>query len=377
MDDLIFYQLQAKEGPTVKISDSQILLHSQHSYQETSQKAESLTIWDNRDKGDRVPFANGRHENHNLQGKNVNQASLVELSSRSLKQRRIHVAVTPVEEDKKALADLNLRILAAMVERLTGKKIDISLPDDTGVPEGEAAPPQTTPADTAAAVETAEGYGLIYDYHESYRESESSSFSAQGIVHTADGQEINFSVQLNMSREFISEKHINIRAGDAVKDPLMLNFSGTAADISQRNFIFDIDSNGQAEQISFAGPQSGFLAYDKNGDGLINNGTELFGPATGDGFDELVAYDSDGNDWIDENDPIYDQLRIWMKSEDGQDQLFALGEKGVGAIYLNHISTPFAVKDSNNELLGQVRTSGIFLGENGSVGTIQQIDLAI
>ncbi len=358
----------------MKISDSLILLSSQHNYQQTSQKSESLTLWDNRDRKGHFPAANGRQESQSLQGKNVKQASLVELSARSLKQRHIRAAVPSVEEDKKKLADLNLRILAARVERLTGTKIDISLPDETGVPEGEAAPSQTVPADTAVA---AEGYGLIYDYHESYQESESSSFSAQGIVHTADGQEIDFSAQLNMSREFISEKHINIRAGDAVKDPLMLNFSGTAAEISQRNFIFDIDINGQAEQISFAGPQSGFLAYDKNGDGHINNGTELFGPATGDGFDELAAYDSDGNNWIDENDTIFNQLRIWMKSADGQDQLFALGEKGVGAIYLNHISTPFAVKDSNNELLGQVRTSGIFLGESGNVGTVQQIDLAV
>lgn len=55
----------------------------------------------------------------------------------------------------------------------------------------------------------------------------------------------------------------------------------------------------------------------------------------------------------------------------------ALGEKGVGAIYLNHLATPFSIKDGNNELLGQVRDSSIFLGDDGSVGTIQQIDLAV
>ncbi|MDP3480262.1 MAG: hypothetical protein Q8R88_10855 [Desulfoprunum sp.] len=362
----------------MKIADSAIHLSSQHNYQEISKKAESLTVWDNRPEGMRGSSGNGNREAQGLNGKNANQASLVELSARSQRQRHIHTVVTPVEEDKKAIADLNLRILAAMVERLTGKKIDITLPEQAAPVEGEApVVTEAAPVDPATSQNPIQGYGLVYDYYESYQESESSSFSAQGIVRTADGQEIDFSVQLNMSRQFISEKQINIRAGDAVKDPLMLNFSGSAAEITQRNFVFDIDSNGQTEQISFAGPQSGFLAYDKNSDGLINNGTELFGPATGDGFEELAGYDSDGNNWIDENDPIYDKLRIWMKTADGQDQLFALGEKGVGAIYLNHITTPFAVKDSNNELLGQVRTSGIFLGENGGVGTIQQIDLAV
>lgn len=362
----------------MKITDSVIHLSSQHNYQEISQKAESLKVWDNRIESSHVSSEIGKSKTHGLQGKNGNQASLVELSGRSQRHRRTHAATTSAEEDSKALADLNMRILAAMIERMTGKKLDVSLPEEVATAEGEVPVlPETTPAVSAVSQNPTEGYGLVYDYYESYQETESSSFSAQGIIHTADGQEIDFSVQLNMSREFLSEKQINIRAGDAVKDPLMINFSGSAADISQRKFIFDIDSNGQAEQISFVGPQSGFLAYDKNGDGVINNGTELFGPATGNGFDELAAYDSDGNNWIDENDTIYDRLKIWMKTADGRDQLFGLGEKGVGAISLGHIATPFAVKDSNNDLLGQVRTSGIFLGEDGGVGTIQQIDLAV
>jgi hypothetical protein len=45
-------------------------------------------------------------------------------------------------------------------------------------------------------------------------------------------------------------------------------------------------------------------------DGRVNDGRELFGPITGDGFAELAAYDDDGNNWIDENDGIYDNLSI-------------------------------------------------------------------
>jgi hypothetical protein len=49
----------------------------------------------------------------------------------------------------------------------------------------------------------------------------------------------------------------------------------------------------------------------------------------------------------------------------------------VGAIYLGHIETPFLLKDANNSTLGAVRDSGIFLQENGGVGTIQQLDLVV
>jgi hypothetical protein len=57
--------------------------------------------------------------------------------------------------------------------------------------------------------------------------------------------------------------------------------------------------------------------------------------------------------------------------------LVALGQRGVGAIYLGHVTSPFALKDSQNALLGQIRNSGVFVRENGAAGTIQQIDLTV
>jgi len=101
------------------------------------------------------------------------------------------------------------------------------------------------------------------------------------------------------------------------------------------------------------------------------------GNFSGQGFAELSAYDQDGNQWLDENDAIYQSLRIWSKDAEGRDQLVALGERGVGAIYLGHVTTPFSLRDSENQLLGQVRDSGVFLGENGGAGTIQQVDLSV
>jgi len=157
---------------------------------------------------------------------------------------------------------------------------------------------------------------------------------------------------------------------------LALNFSGVA-ELTARRFSFDIDSDGRFDQIAFVGANSGFLALDRNRDGAINDGRELFGPATGQGFAELAEYDADGNQWIDENDPIYQNLRIWSKDAEGRDQLLALGQRGVGAIYLGHISTPFSFKDSQNALLGQLQDSRIFMRENGAAGVIQQIDLSV
>ncbi|MCP4125867.1 MAG: hypothetical protein GY753_02245 [Gammaproteobacteria bacterium] len=270
-------------------------------------------------------------------------------------------------------------LLKLLVERLTGREIKLMRPSEV-----KDVPTKTKIADVPAKEhgaraegESRQGWGLVYDYYESHYESESTSFSAQGVVHTADGREINIAVELNMSREFLSEQQLSLRAGDALKDPLVVNFSGSAAELTERTFSFDIDADGRSDQIAFVGPGSGFLALDKNGDGEINDGSELFGPETGNGFADLAVHDEDGNNWIDESDSIYDRLRVWSKDQDGNDQLVALGQRGVGAIYLGHIDTPFLLKDADNDTLGAVRDSGIFLEEDGGVGTIQQLDLVV
>jgi hypothetical protein len=145
---------------------------------------------------------------------------------------------------------------------------------------------------------------------------------------------------------------------------------------SQR-FKFDLNSDGQAEEINFLSGNSGFLAFDRNGDGKINNGSELFGAKSGNGFLELSALDSDQNGWIDENDAAYEQLSVWRKDGEGKDHLATLKQANVGAISLVHLDTPFDIKTGNNALLGQIRSSGLFLQEDGKAGSVQQIDLTV
>lgn len=120
-----------------------------------------------------------------------------------------------------------------------------------------------------------------------------------------------------------------------------------------------------------------FLALDRNGNGTIDNGQELFGATSGNGFNELAAFDADGNQFIDSGDPIYNRLRIWSKDQEGNDNLVALGQQQIGAIYLGHMATPFSLKNAQNQLAGQVQASSFFLREDGSSGSIQQIDLVV
>lgn len=209
-------------------------------------------------------------------------------------------------------------------------------------------------------------------------ESESTTFESQGIVQTQDGRSINFNVEVSMSRAFMAEFNTLETQNYIKTDPLMINLDTNLGSVSDQKFYFDLDTDGKEEQISFAGQGSGFLALDKNGDGSINDGSELFGTKSGDGFKDLAGYDSDGNGWIDENDSIFTRLKVWTKDADGNDYLIDLKEADVGAIYLGNIDTQFSLKNDENKLNAEIKKTGIYLRESsGAVGTLNHIDLVI
>ncbi len=361
----------------MKIADSSIAMFSSRMYVERYEQTESLRIWTGSDSPDQIPAARdyvveltGAGGDRQLTG-----AGGIQPAGETGPDRCIELS----EEDK-----MKIRLIEKLLEALTGKKIKIIVPK---VKENYSAEESEKLQDMIKAVtdrpnpvpeQPTAGWGLAYDYHELRYESEQTTFSAAGVIKTADGKEISFTVQLNMSREFLQEQNIRIRAGDAAKvDPLVINYSGQAAELTSTKFSFDLDVDGTADQISFVSAGSGFLALDRNADGVINNGSELFGPGTGDGFAELAGYDEDHNLWIDENDPIFDNLRIWSRDAQGNDSLVALGQRGIGAIFLGHLSTRFAINTGQNESLGEVNGSGISVNENGTVGTVQQIDLTV
>lgn len=362
----------------MRIADSAIQLYSNTTAIEQHQKSESLLIWQN-GREPKVTATSGREGRELDPAKEIKNRiqDKVSLSFQDqIKRRHIQPADVEVSKEQEMAGDLNMRILQALFERLTGRKFQIIDPAKfTNPPAGQSVPVARGNEVAPAPAPASEGYGLVYDYHQSHYEYEKTEFTAGGQITTADGQTIDFSVGLSMSREFYSEQNINIRAGDALKDPLVINFSGAATQLTQRDFSFDIDADGTGEQIAFVAPGSGFLALDKNNDGQINDGSELFGTASGNGFSDLSAYDNDGNNWIDENDAVYQSLRIWSKDSEGNDQLIALGKAGVGALYLGHIETLFSVKDKENALLGQVRATGLALMESGRMVTMQQVDL--
>lgn len=350
------------------VSNAQIYMGARQAYREERKVSESLEFWAN----GRQPDTRVVEEEPATPSVDVDISQAGSLLARYRQQQTVNF-----ETQIDARSRLNLMIIEAMYKSITGKDLSIVDPSELATTHENPMLSIDTPVPARTAPVNS-GPGLVYQRRERYQETETLSFAAVGVVKTADGRELHFSAALSMNRDFVQESNLEIRQGSAQKiDPLVINFDGLGAQLSQTRFEFDLDNNGTAEQIASLRPGSGYLALDRNSDDIINNGSELFGPSSGRGFAELAVYDEDGNNFIDEADSVYHQLRIWITNEDGSSQLAALGDKNIGAIFLGHVTSPFQLKDANNNSLGEVANSGIYLTEDGKAGVIQEINLSV
>lgn len=378
------------EAQDMKITQSDIALASRQERTDTQQVSERLRFW--RGAAGAGEGAATRSES----GGGSRPSVLLALSDVARQARPLEVpgravgrpshqsaqAAEPTREvksDEKDAVEPRLQVLARMVEAMTGIKVRVFHAEEL---RGEVAAVEVSDASsnaTAAASAQRAGWGMTYDRVEIRYEQEISVFAAQGTVSLADGRSISFEMGLVMQREQLDVSQVQVRAGDAavVKDPLVLHFDGAAPALTDTRFAFDLDADGANENMPFVGVSSGFLVFDRNANGQADDGTELFGATTGNGFAELAAHDGDGNGWIDESDDIYAQLLVWQKDLQGQDSLRTLQEANVGALYLGQVASPFSVKGEGNATLGQVRASGVYLAETGETGVMQQIDLSV
>jgi len=126
---------------------------------------------------------------------------------------------------------------------------------------------------------------------------------------------------------------------------------------------FDLDGDGYIDTTGWVAPDDGLLVFDRNDDGLINSGQELFGEFTllengeqaHNGFVALSELDSSKDGLLDSNDEAYALLQVWQdKNSDGisqADELVSLSEAGIKSIELDYDYEN--VEDYGNGLLLQ------------------------
>jgi hypothetical protein len=135
--------------------------------------------------------------------------------------------------------------------------------------------------------------------------------------------------------------------------PILISFDrGAASQMTsvEDGVAFDLDADGALDRIGWTAPQTdvGFLALDRNGNGRIDDGSELFGNHTplrsgamaSNGFEALRELDGDSDGAITISDSAYGQLRLWIDSNHNgvsePAELLTLGEKALTTIYTSY-----------------------------------------
>jgi hypothetical protein len=158
------------------------------------------------------------------------------------------------------------------------------------------------------------------------------------------------------------------QAGCAFDSPLVLALGDAPIEFAGHAVPFDFYGDGSRPLLDWIKGPAGFLALDVNGNGTIDDGSELFGrrmPSrpgetilANNGFTALAAYDSNVDGVIDRRDRIFPRLLVWVDAnEDGVSQpseLHHLAELGITELDLRAVATP--PKDPNASFVGSVST---------------------
>ena len=136
------------------------------------------------------------------------------------------------------------------------------------------------------------------------------------------------------------------------QQPIILDLDGNGYRFTDAStgVVFDIDADGTADAVAWtlAGGADGFLVLDRNGNGTIDDASEMFSTATPssggglptDGFAALAELDGNRDGRVDQNDATYSQLRVWIDlNHNGfseSTELRSLSEAGVTAFFLDY-----------------------------------------
>ncbi|MFT4927723.1 MAG: hypothetical protein ACI8WB_003836 [Phenylobacterium sp.] len=268
--------------------------------------------------------------------------------------------------------DKGLFIMKMLLEKMSGKPIELfnasDFMNDKNAIETNAAALSQNPTGGGDPNELVRVEQYTF-------ESQSNQVAFSGSITLEDGSQSHFEFGISFSQQHESLS-VEVLRREQLKDPLVISFTGKPVSLADKRFDFDIDADNQKDNIAMLDRGQGFLALDRNKDGEINNGTELFGALSGNGFADLAAFDEDNNGFIDENDSVFSELSVWIKNE-GEDRLISLQEAKIGAIALQNVNSPFTIRNSDDETTGIIRKSGFYLDDKGTPGLIQQLDFVV
>ncbi len=164
--------------------------------------------------------------------------------------------------------------------------------------------------------------------------------------------------------------------------PIILDLDGDGVEtVSLENGVyFDHDGNRFAQKSGWAGSDDALLVWDRNQNGLIDDGNELFGDnyilANGEkaanGFEALAEFDTNGDGVVDANDERWSELKLWQdKNGNGildEGELLTMEEAGVAGLNVGYQNQTYVDENGHEH-----RQSGSFIRDDGSTGQMNDV----
>jgi hypothetical protein len=275
------------------------------------------------------------------------------------------------------LLDTQLLTLALMVSRLSGRPVYVSTVGRDMMQSAEQNQPLTLPSELpdAQPLNPEESPEVTFRYEMEHEQIEAERLQVQGggSVTTKDGREIDFSVSINMERYLATRTQLTV-TNEPLKDPLVIDLGSAPASFTGETLSFDLDVDGEMDELPMLDKSGGYLVIDHNQNGEVDDGAEVIGALSGDGFADLMALDDDGDLWLDEDDEAFERVKVWRSTDEGR-ELVGLLEVGVGAVYLGAVEAEFTTLDEQHQTLAQQRAQSVYLSEEGEVGSVRRLDL--
>jgi len=175
--------------------------------------------------------------------------------------------------------------------------------------------------------------------------------------------------------------------GIVIYDPLTLDLDGdgieTIASNGHKGALFDHDKDGIRTATGWVSKDDGFLVYDRNGDGVVNDGGEFFGDNTllkngeraANGYQALKELDDNGDGKVDTADSAFAKLRVWRDlNQDGisqEGELLTLNEAKVKALNLANKNTDRDLGNGNS-----LAEEGTYTDSDGNEKQMGDLNLA-
>ena len=258
----------------MRINSATIGMESERTYSATHARMSRLTRFSGKQSimdGSGTLFGgflqtDGENAEQSKDKKGVGNESLADIQGRMTNTRLNSQAISDTDDIREQMRQLRESCLRYLMQIFFPDKYKADSFETTEETGNTLQPGVTT---LQPQLVTVNSVRLTNRYY--YEESESTSFTTKGTVKTEDGREIDFHLNLNMSRSFMEyyEEEIDFEQL-TLCDPLVINLEGNVAQVSDQTFFFDIDCDGVEDEISKLIAGSGFLALDQNGDGMIS-----------------------------------------------------------------------------------------------------------